>query len=227
MKPSWKWYRASLLLAALYLPAQSGPAQSTGDALELIPTRATESIEAEITAIQNQKAAAEARRAYVESKRTVLTSNLEKQEAEVEVAEKRMELAEAQDKETDVAEVGNEVQAARWKLETLELEQSLLEAETELAEAEIDFLSGAVKALTLESELAGKRAEREKASQSAEKKDILPQLDRALFQAEGEVLEAFRERADLRAEFAQREAQVVGRQMELHDLHGTMKGLKE
>jgi len=217
--------RIAAVVCALLFTVGGAIAQQAPESSDLIPVRSMESIEKEVAVFQTQKAAADARKSLVESKHAMLTSKLEKLESEIEVAEKSQELAEAQGNEGEVVKAMKEIEAKRTELEMLEAQQSLLEAESELSMAETDFIAAALQALSREATLVEKRAERDEAAKSVEKKEALPQLERGVFEAEGEVLQAFRARAELRAEFAQREAEVVARQLELHDLFGMKTGI--
>ena len=213
------------IFLALVVTTQASKAQTGSEIVELVPARTSEAIGAEFSALNNAKAAAEARRAYVESRMKTLVSRIETHEAEMEVIEKRIELAEAQGNEAEVNSAQKEMESARQVRLLLETQESLFESEAELAGAEISYLDAALEAIGREETLANKRAEHAQnaAREGAEQK--LAELEMEIYVTEGELLKALRERADSRAEFAQREAEVVGRQVELHEVHGIMSGL--
>jgi chromosome segregation ATPase len=186
-------------------------------AVDIIAPRSAEEISADMEALAARKTQLQKRIVGTQEQLAKCTAKIEVKEKEIELLESRVDAAEESKNTAEVARIEAEQQVAENLLTVYKAEKEVREAELEAGEGESAFLDATQSALTMETELARKRMEREKALGGG----TLSTLGALVRELEGKTLQAKIAASEMREASAGRETAVMVRLRRLMEAQNT------
>jgi hypothetical protein len=203
-------------------PASAAPVsptagRSVAEALgfvDVIPARSADRIRVELDAARAADREADARIAEASSRRAETKTLIEAKKQEAAGVDTRLKLAKKDKQEADKASLEAEKRVVERQREFLERRDALHSAEFDRAKAAKLLALADQKALDMELQLAGRRAERAQVAG----KDATATLthDEVIHELERRTLEAQRQRAEAAKDVASRDQDIARRRLELY-----------
>jgi hypothetical protein len=198
-------------------PASRTAGRSVAEALgfiDVIPARSVDRIKIELQAAQAADREADARIAEASSRRSQTKALIEAKKQEASGVDTRMKLAKKEKQEADKASLEAEKRVIERQREFLERRDALHSAEFDRGKAAKLLAQADQKALEMELQLAGRRAERAQVAG----KDATATLthDEVIHELERRTLEAQRQRAEAAKDVASRDQDIARRRLDLY-----------
>ena len=182
--------------------------------IDVIPARSADRIKAELEAARAADHEADARIAEASSRRAQTKALIEAKKQEASGVDTRLKLAKKGKQEADKASLEAEKRVVERQREFLDRRDALHSAEFDRAKAAKLLAQADQKALEMELQLAGRRAERAQVAG----KDATATLthDEVIHELERRTLEAQRQRAEAAKDVASRDQDIARRRLELY-----------
>jgi hypothetical protein len=208
---------AAAVAAPSAVPVSPTAGRSVAEALgfiDVIPARSTDRIRNELAAAKAAETEADARIAEGSSQRAQTKAMVEVKKQEISTVDARIKLADKQKSEADKTTFTAEKKVAERQKQFLERREALHGAELDQAKAAKRRAEAEQKALELELQLAGRRADR--ARVAATDPTLTLSHDEVIRELERKTLEAQRAQAEAAKDVASRDQDIAKRRLDLY-----------
>ena len=190
--------------------------------IDVIPSRSIERIRSELESAKADEREADARISETTSQRERTKAMAEVKKREISTVDARIKLADKEKMEADKTTLTAEKKVAERQKLFLERREALHGAELDQAKAAKRLAEGAQKALDIELQLAGRRADRTRVAGTDP--TLALQHDEVIRELERKTLEAQRARAEAAKDLASRDQDIAKRRLDLYQAQMAASG---